>query len=59
MRREAGRADALVRELHDKGYQVAVHANGDAAIDDVLYAYEQAQKANPRPDARHRIEHCQ
>lgn len=50
---------ALVRELHDAGYQVAVHGNGDAAIDDILYAYEQAQKANPRPGARHRIEHCQ
>lgn len=50
---------AMVRELHDAGYQVAVHGNGDAAIDDILYAYEQAQKANPRPDARHRIEHCQ
>ena len=50
---------ALVKELHDAGYQVAVHGNGDAAIDDILFAYEQAQKANPRPDARHRIEHCQ
>ena len=50
---------ALVRELHDAGYQIAVHGNGDAAIDDILYAYEQAQQANPREDARHRIEHCQ
>ena len=50
---------ALVRELHDAGYQIAVHGNGDAAIDDILYAYEQAQNRNPRADARHRIEHCQ
>ena len=50
---------ALVKELHDAGYQIAVHGNGDAAIDDILFAYEQAQQANPRPDARHRIEHCQ
>lgn len=50
---------ALVRELHDAGYQIAIHGNGDAAIDDILHAYEQAQNANPRPDARHRIEHCQ
>ena len=50
---------ALVKELHDAGYQIAVHGNGDAAIDDILHAYEQAQAANPRPDARHRIEHCQ
>jgi predicted amidohydrolase YtcJ len=50
---------ALVKELHDAGYQIAIHGNGDAAIDDILFAYEQAQQANPRPDARHRIEHCQ
>ncbi len=50
---------ALVKELHDGGYQIAIHGNGDAAIDDILHAYEQAQKDNPRPDARHRIEHCQ
>ena len=50
---------ALVRELHDAGYQIAVHGNGDAAIDDILFAYEEAQRANPREDARHRIEHCQ
>lgn len=49
----------MVRELYDAGYQVAVHGNEDAAIDAILHAYEQAQKANPRPDARHRIEHCQ
>ena len=55
------RADlvAIVKELHDAGYQIAIHGNGDAAIDDILFAYEQAQRDNPRSDARHRIEHCQ
>ena len=47
-----------VREVHDAGYQVCVHANGDATIDMVLTAYEKAQKANPRQDTRHRLEHC-
>ena len=49
----------MVKELHEAGYQIAVHANGDAAIDDVLHAFREAQRAFPREDARHRIEHCQ
>jgi predicted amidohydrolase YtcJ len=43
---------------HRAGWQVATHAIGDAAIDVVLDAYEEAQRAHPRPDARHRVEHC-
>jgi len=42
---------------HEAGFQVWVHANGDRAQDMVLTAYEAAQRALPRPDARHRIEH--
>ncbi|MCH2252887.1 MAG: amidohydrolase [Vicinamibacterales bacterium] len=49
----------MVKELHETGYQIAIHANGDAAIDDVLHAFREAQLAFPREDARHRIEHCQ
>lgn len=49
---------AKVRRAHDAGFQVGIHAIGDAAIDLVLDAYEEARQANPRPDARHRIEHC-
>jgi predicted amidohydrolase YtcJ len=43
---------------HRAGWQVATHAIGDAAIDVVLDAYEQAERRWPRPDVRHRIEHC-
>ncbi len=49
---------AKVRRAHDAGFQVGIHAIGDAAIDLVLDAYEEAQAATPRPDPRHRIEHC-
>ncbi|AIQ60105.1 amidohydrolase [Paenibacillus borealis] len=45
--------------VHSTGRQVVIHANGDAAIDDVLYAIGEAQRQLPRPDARHRIEHAQ
>jgi len=49
----------LVMEAHRAGCQISVHGNGDATIDAILEAFRQAQKAHPRPDARHRIEHCQ
>jgi predicted amidohydrolase YtcJ len=46
-----------VVEAHRAGWQVWTHANGDRAQDMILTAYEEAQKAHPRPDARDRIEH--
>jgi predicted amidohydrolase YtcJ len=49
----------LVLEAHRAGCQIAAHGNGDAAIDAILDAYQLAQKEFPRPDVRHRIEHCQ
>jgi predicted amidohydrolase YtcJ len=47
----------VVRAFHDAGYQMALHAFGDAAVDMALDSIEAAMKANPRPDPRHRIEH--
>jgi hypothetical protein len=47
-----------IRALHGTGLQICVHTVGDAALDLVLDAYEEAMKANPRPDPRHRVEHC-
>ena len=56
---EQGELDDMVLTLHRRGYQIAIHANGDAAIDSVLAAYENALRRFPRADHRHRIEHCQ
>ena len=50
--------ESMVMEWHRAGFQSCIHANGDAAIDMVLTAYEKAQAAYPRPNTRHRIEHC-
>ncbi|HWE53082.1 MAG TPA: amidohydrolase [Bryobacteraceae bacterium] len=50
---------ALVKKVNRAGYQIAIHANGDAAIDDVIYAYREAQQDFPRTDTRFRIEHAQ
>lgn len=49
----------LVAELHKAGYQIAIHTNGDAAIDAAIEAFRLAQAAHPRQNARHRLEHCQ
>ena len=49
----------MVRCAHDLGMQLAVHAIGDACLDRVLDALEAALAANPRPDHRHGIVHCQ
>ena len=58
-RGEAGELAAQVLALHKSRVQVAIHANGDAAIDDVLAAYGAAQAADPWPDARHVVVHAQ
>lgn len=50
--------NAMVLDAHRKGYQMAIHAIGDAAIEEVLNAYEVALADSPDPDRRHRIEHC-
>jgi predicted amidohydrolase YtcJ len=50
---------AQVKKFHRAGYQIAIHGNGDAAIDNILYAYREAQKETPRPDTRHIIVHSQ
>ncbi|WP_425292047.1 amidohydrolase [Brucella anthropi] len=50
--------ESLVLDAHKKGYQLACHAIGDAAIGQLITAYEKALAAYPDPDRRHRIEHC-
>lgn len=47
-----------IRRAHAGGWQVGVHANGDAAIDTTLEAYAAVLKSAPTADLRHRIEHC-
>ncbi|MCA0343530.1 MAG: amidohydrolase, partial [Proteobacteria bacterium] len=50
--------EAVVRDCHDRGYQMVCHAIGDGAIEQLITAYEKALAANPDPNRRHRIEHC-
>jgi predicted amidohydrolase YtcJ len=48
-----------VKLLHCAGQQVAVHGNGDAAIDQFLDAWEAALEACPSDDARPVLVHAQ
>ncbi|MEX3317043.1 amidohydrolase [Sulfitobacter sp. PS-8MA] len=41
------------------GFQIAVHAIGDAAVRRTIDAFEAAQQANGKRDSRHRIEHIE
>ena len=50
--------DSLVLKIHRAGLQIACHSNGDREINMIINAIERAQIADPRPDMRHRIEHC-
>lgn len=49
---------SVVADAHAAGWQLGIHAIGDRAIDLALDAIEAAQQSVPRPDPRHRIEHC-
>jgi predicted amidohydrolase YtcJ len=55
---EDAELNRMVLDAHRKGYQLACHAIGDAAIEQLITAYELALAAHPDPDRRHRIEHC-
>jgi hypothetical protein len=47
----------FVSRAHKAGLQISMHAIGDAAIAQLLGAYAQALRDEPRADHRHRIEH--
>ncbi len=51
--------EGVVKGFHRRGWQIAVHANGDAAIDAVIAAVEEAQRVSPREDPRHIVVHAQ
>ncbi|WP_396266359.1 amidohydrolase family protein [Halobacillus amylolyticus] len=46
-------------DLHKRGFRIAIHGNGDRAIESILDAYEYALPAKPRADHRRRIGHIQ
>lgn len=50
---------AQVAALHRAGYQIAIHGNGDESIEDILDAFEAAQREHPVADPRMILIHSQ
>ncbi|WP_257351645.1 amidohydrolase [Pseudalkalibacillus decolorationis] len=48
-----------ILNLHERGFRIAIHGNGDRAIGSILAAFDIVLTTNPRTDHRHRIEHVQ
>jgi predicted amidohydrolase YtcJ len=48
----------MVKSYHETGYQIAVHAQGDEAIGDLMDAYEAVLGKTSANPLRHRIEHA-
>ena len=44
-------------KYHNAGYQIAIHAQGEIAIQMILNAFTEIFEKYPRPDHRHRMEH--
>ena len=55
---EPERLGEVLLAAHRGGWQIATHAIGDRAVDEVLIAYERCLNDSPRNDHRHRIEHA-
>lgn len=51
-------ASEVVTRAHRRGLQTSIHAIGDRAVDLAADIIGEAMAAAPRPDPRHRIEHC-
>jgi predicted amidohydrolase YtcJ len=54
---EPEQVEKLVIRSHNAGLRVSIHSIGDRGVDMALDCIEKAQKLNPKPDMRHRIEH--
>jgi len=48
----------FIKEYHIKGWQIAIHTQGDIANRKVLEAFEEVDKQVDINKGRHRIEHC-
>ena len=49
---------AFIKKFHNKGWQIAIHAQGDAANSEVLDVYESLENELDYSSSRHRLEHC-
>ncbi|MFP3950590.1 MAG: amidohydrolase [Candidatus Bathyarchaeia archaeon] len=49
--------EEMVTKAHDADIRCSIHSIGDRGIDIALDCIEKAQRLNPKPDMRHRLEH--
>ncbi|MBT8219487.1 MAG: amidohydrolase [Bacteroidia bacterium] len=47
-----------IREHHQNGWQIAIHTQGDAAINEVVGAFSEMDQELDFSQSRHRLEHC-
>ncbi len=47
-----------IRKYHKKGWQIAIHTQGDAAISEVVSVFETLSNELDFSNSRHRLEHC-
>ena len=48
----------FITKYHNSGWQIAIHAQGDAANTEVINAFEELNKELDFKNSRHRLEHC-
>jgi len=48
----------FIKGYHEKGWQIAIHTQGDIAIKNVLKAFSDVNKTLDITTGRHRLEHC-
>lgn len=48
----------FILRYQTQGWQIAIHSQGDQAIEEILDVFEEVNSSNPIADYRHRLEHC-
>lgn len=48
----------FIKKYHEQDWQIAIHTQGDAAIQEVLDVYEDLDSELDFSQSRHRLEHC-
>ncbi len=48
----------FIKTYHEKGWQIAIHTQGDAAIHEVVNVYQELDGTLDFSQTRHRLEHC-
>lgn len=48
----------FLQQYQDKGWQIAIHSQGDQAIEEITGAFEKLNQQSATSGFRHRLEHC-